>query len=298
MKPTLLKQTILAAAALGLTLFTSASWSANNFTASYLGAGTMGGSCGYSYRISGAEPADTAKHPVFVYMVGTNETYNNASAMAAVNSMAAKGYVAATIEYASGAFGTCSDISTKTSCAFNPNSSASAISQLCSRTSADCTKGIVVAGFSQGSVVATLAKNYDARIQAAFGMGTGVKYSAYDLSSCMANGKRTLTSDRLKVVNGEGDGFMGGSASGVRSQLQTLTGLNCGTGAYSCANSNNSGWQMVTHKQVSDGSAEHCYMRKGGCSINENSLDSGWQTGTASWALESNLKWLTTFTQK
>lgn len=299
MKNRLLKSVWLTGIFCASTFYGAAATAQTSFSATYNGAGTSGGDCTSTYNISGMEPSTAGTYPVFIYMVGTNENYTNASAMEAVKRMAAKGYVAATIEYASSQFGNCSVIGAKASCAFNPNSAASAVSQLCARGTADCSKGIVVAGFSQGSIMAILAKNYDARVQAAYGTGSGIKYSTYDLSACVADGNRTLPSDRLRAVNGEADEFMGGSASGVRSQLEKLTGLSCGNRAYGCLNSNDSGWLMVKHSQVGDGNAEHCYMRRsGGCFGSQDSLDSGWQSGTQSWQLESNLQWLTGFTAK
>jgi hypothetical protein len=270
-----------------------------SFSATYNGAGTSGGSCTSTYNISGMEPTGTGTYPLFVYMVGTAENHTNAAAMEAVKRMAAKGYVAATIEYANAQFGNCAVIGGKASCVFNPSNAASAVSQLCSRAKADCSKGIVVAGFSQGSIMAILAKNYDARVQAAYGMGAGVQYSTYDLRSCVANGNRTLHSDRLRAVNGELDNFNGGTASAARSQLQELTGLNCGSTAYGCLSPNNSGWLIVKNSQVADRSADHCYMRRSGdCFGSQSSLDAGWQGGTTNWQLESNLNWLTTFTAR
>jgi hypothetical protein len=48
---------------------------------------------------------------------------------------------------------------------------------------------------------------------------------------------------------------------------------------------------------VQDGSADHCYMRASGdCFGSQNSLDSGWKSGTANWQLEQNLNWLKGFT--
>lgn len=286
-------------AALSATILCSAASAQTSFSATYSGAGTSGGTCSSTYNISGMEPTTVGKYPVFVYTVGTNETYNDAAAMEAVKRMAAKGYVAATVQYASSQFGDCTVIGAKASCAFNPNSAASAISQLCSRAQADCSKGIVVAGFSQGSVIASLAKNYDARVQAAYAIGVGVQYSTYDLRACMANGNRALASDRLRAVNGEGDSFNGGTASAARSQLKEVTGLDCGTTAYGCLNTNNSGWLIVKNSQVYDLSADHCYMRKSGdCAGLEAYLDPGWQSGTQNWELETNLQWLTGFTTK
>jgi hypothetical protein len=270
-----------------------------NFASAYNGAGTSGGSCSMSYSIAGVEPSGTGPYPVFIYLVGTNEAYNNAAAMAAVNAMAGKGYVAATVDYAESQFGTCSVLSGKSSCVFNPNSTLSAVSQLCSRAKADCSKGIVVGGFSQGSILALLAKNYDARVQAAYGIGMSNAYSVYDLSTCVSNGKRSLPSDRLRAVDGERDNFAGGTQSAVQSSLQNVTGLACAAGSTACMNPNNSGWIIVKNSQVGDGSADHCYMRASGdCLGSQNSLDGNWNNGTANWSKDANLQWLTNFTTR
>jgi hypothetical protein len=284
---------MLAAAAVGAAAQTS------SFASSYNGASTSGGTCSMSYSIAGAEPSGPGPYPVFIYMVGTNETYNNAAAMAAVNDMASKGYIAATVDYATSLFGTCSVLSAKSSCVFNPNSALSAVSQLCSRAKADCSKGIVVGGFSQGSILALLSKNFDARVQAAYGIGMSNVYSMYDLSSCVSNGNRSLPSDRLRAVDGELDNFAGGAQAAVQTSLQNVTGLKCTAGSYACMNSNNSGWIIVKNSQVADGSADHCYMRASGdCFGSQNSLDSTWNNGTANWAKDPNLQWLTNFTTK
>ncbi|MBI5256994.1 MAG: hypothetical protein HY855_10885 [Burkholderiales bacterium] len=277
-------------------LCTTAAWSATtSFSSSYSGSGSTS-LCSTTYSIKGVEPADSAKHPVFLYMVGTTESYDNAQAMAAVNEMAAKGFVAAAVEYNSALFGSCSAIGAKAACIFKPSSTASAVSKLCSRARADCSKGIVVAGFSQGSVIATLAKNTDSRVRAAYGMGTHNLYTTYVMSSCMNAGKYTLPASNLRIVNGESDIFPGGTASTVRSSSQSVTGKSCGSGAYQCLNTNGSGWIMVKGSQVSDLSADHCYQRaSGGCVGLESLVDSKWKSGTENWSLPANLNWLAGF---
>lgn len=268
------------------------------FTDTYTGQGSGSTTCNTSFNIVGQEPTATGTHPVFVYMVGTNETYNNNGAAAtAVSRMAGRGFVAASIQYDSGEFGTCSQISGKAKCIFNPASAVSAISKLCSRATADCSKGIVVGGFSQGAVMATLAKNFDAGVQAAWGMGDGVIYSTFNLTSCMDNGTHALASDHLRAVDGQADQFLGPTESGVRSQLQSLTGFNCGTSATSCLQSNGSGWIIVLNGQVQSGNADHCYMRTNGCFSSEKTNDPNWLNGSDPWELNANLNWLTTFVQ-
>ena len=270
-----------------------AAWS-GTFTDTYSGSGGTS-SCLTSYKLRGNEPS-SGKHPVFLYMVGTTETYDNAQAMAAVNEMAAKGFVAAAVEYNSGTFGTCSQIGQKAACIFKPSSSASAVSKLCARATADCSKGVVVAGFSQGSVIATTAKNYDSRVRAAYGMGAHTTYSVYSLSSCMTAGTYTLPTSNLRIVNGETDTFPGGTPATVRASSQNVTGKNCGSSAYNCQNSNGSGWIMVRGSQVGDLSADHCYQRASGdCLGLQDVLDNGWRNGSDPWELKANLTWLAGF---
>jgi hypothetical protein len=267
------------------------------FTATYTGQGNGATTCNTAFNISGQEPSVAGTFPVFVYVIGTSETFTNASATAAVAGMASRGFVAATVAYNSGTFSGCSTIAGKAHCIFDAGSSTSAISRLCSRAKADCSKGVVVAGFSQGAVIATLAKNFDARVEAAWGIGDGVRYSIFNLTSCMGNGNRALPSSRLRAVDGEKDQFIGPNAANVRSQFLTLTGLACGT-SFNCLQSNGSGWYIVQNAQVGDGSADHCHMRRtGDCLGSQNSLDQGWQTGNDPWELNANLDWLTTFTR-
>jgi hypothetical protein len=291
-----MKRAVIAKVVMGLVL--SVAWSApawaqtlSSFTTTYKG-GSSG--CTTTYNIQGKEPSSTSRYPVFIYMVGTSETYNNASALAAVDEMAGRGFVAATIQYPNSSFGSCSTLTGRAKCAFDPATATSAVATLCARPTADCSKGIVVAGFSQGSILAILAKNYDTRVEAAYGLGAGVQYSLYDLRACVANGKRALSSTRLRAVNGEADSFMGGSEASVRGQLQELTGRNCSTA--SCLANDGSGWYIVKHAEASDGNADHCYMRaSGGCNGSQSSLDQKWLNGTYSWSVDPSLQWLSGF---
>ncbi|HWZ44552.1 MAG TPA: hypothetical protein VNW97_13840 [Candidatus Saccharimonadales bacterium] len=283
---------------LPLVLLSVSAWAQTSFTDTYTGQGSGATTCNTTFNINGMEPSATGAYPVFVYMVGTTETFNNdGAASAAVAGMVKRGFVAATIQYDSGQFGNCTQISGKAKCIFNPATAVSAVSKLCSRAKADCNKGIVVGGFSQGAVMATLAKNFDARVQAAWGMGDGVSYSTFNLNACMANGSRTLASDHLRAVDGQADQFIGPQISQVRSQLQTLTGFNCGTSATSCLQTNGSGWIIVLNGQVQSGNADHCYMRTNGCFSSETTNDPGWLNGTSAWELNPNLDWLSGFAQ-
>jgi hypothetical protein len=278
---------------------TTESLTTTTFTATYRGQGSGSTSCNTTFNISGAEPTDAGTFPVFIYMIGTTETFTNAPATAAVNAAASRGFVAATIQYNSGTFSGCSTLTGKSRCIFDASSATSAVSTLCARPKADCSKGVVAAGFSQGSVLADLSANFDPRVRAAYGMGDGVRYSFFNLSSCVGNGTtRRLPSDRLRAVNGEQDQFIGPNQNNVRSQMLTLTGLSCGSTATSCLNANGSGWIIVLNNQVADGSADHCYMRANGnnCGGSQNTTDAGWATGTQAFQLAANIDFLKSFT--
>ena len=265
------------------------------FTDSYLG--TDGGAaCDTAFDIVGSAPDDGLPHPVFVYTVGTNETFDNAAARAAVAAMAAKGFVAATVAYDTSTFGNCSVLAQKAACVFKRGSTSSAIARLCAR--GDCRKGVVSGGFSQGALLALLARNYDTRVAAAWGMGLFNRYGPYDLRSCVNNGKRKLASTRLRIVNGEQDVFGGSTAAGVRGASVAISAKTCGASAYSCLNTNGSGWLMVRNAEVSDRSADHCFYRKSkDCNGSQNILDARWKSGRKPWALPASLDWLKSYTR-
>src|SRR5688572_14777833 len=94
--------------ALALASIASIALAQPSFTSSYRGGSTA--SCATTYAIRGAEPTASGKYPVYVHIGGTGESHTSVWALGAVNAMAAKGFVAASIEYDNGSFGTCSTI--------------------------------------------------------------------------------------------------------------------------------------------------------------------------------------------
>ncbi len=263
------------------------------FTDTYMN-NANGPPCNSSFAMTGAEPSMAGKYPIFVYVVGTGESPTSRSALAAIYGMASRGYIAATVAYPNGTFGNCATLSGRSQCIFDSASADSAVSHMCARPNADCTKGIVGGGFSQGSVLATLAKNFDTRIRAAWALGAHVQYSTVDLNACMANGNHTIANAALRVVNGEADLFPppgNATAAANRTSSQNVTGFVCGASDFSCLQPNGSGWYVVQNSQDQDGSADHCYMRTGGgCAMDV--LDSGWENGTDPWELKANVDWV------
>lgn len=264
-----------------------------SFTSSYTGGSGSSTSCSSTYSIMGKEPT-TGRHPLLIWTVGTGQSYTDAMSTAVLNAAVARGFVAASVQYNSGTFGSGSTLTNRARCIYNGANVNSALSKLCARATADCSKGIVVGGLSQGSIMADLARNFDSRVQAAWDTGNGVKYSIYDLTSTVANGSaRVLSNTRLRVINGIRDTFLAGS-NGTRAQNERLTGFDCSSTATNCLQSNGAGWYIVSDSQVQDGQADHCYMTYGGC-IGASSLDNDWVNGTDVWTLNANLDWLQTF---
>lgn len=290
------KTLIRAGIALAITAASTLAAAQTSFTATYKGGSTS--ACGTSYSIVGAEPSAAGKYPVYIHVGGTGENYNSNWAMAAVNAAAAKGFVAATIQYDNGSFGTCTTISQRAKCIFDGTNVNSAIAKLCSRAKADCSKGVVTGGLSQGSIISVLSRNFDARIQASMGQGTGSTYTAaYNLESCMANGKHTQPGSRLRIINGERDMFVGGTEAIARSQAVLVTGISCSGSPTSCFQSNGSGWAIVKDTQVLDFYADHCFMGLGtyGAQCTGLPVDSNYQYGSGVWALPATMTWLKSF---
>ncbi len=268
-----------------------------SFTMTYKGGSTS--ACGSTYNIRGAEPSGSGKYPVYVHIGGTGEPYSGNWAMAAVNAAAAKGFVAATIQYDNGTFGTCSTISQRAKCIFNPSNANSAIAKLCARGKADCSKGIVTGGLSQGSIISVLSRDHDSRIRASMGQGTGTSYTAaYNLSSCMTNGKHAQPGNRIRIINGERDMFVGGTQATARASAERVTGIKCSSTSQSCFQSNGAGWYVVKDFQVADLNADHCFMGFGGIYGVQCSgllVDAYYQYGSGQWALPATIDWLKSF---
>jgi hypothetical protein len=72
----------------------------------------------------------------------------------------------------------------------------------------------------------------------------------------------------LRAVDGERDNFAGGTQAGGQSSLQKVTGADLRRGLVLL------------------------------CFGSQNSVDSNWNTGAASWAKDRNLQWPTNFTTK
>lgn len=220
--------------------------------------------------------------------------FNGPEAQALTQAMARRGFVAAAVDYDNHAYPYCSGLLSKAKCIFNAQSPESAIAKVCAREHADCDAGIVVAGFSQGANLASLAKNYDPRVRAAYLLGLGNRPdNLLDMTACAGDSATVLLPGEMRAVNGEHDGFFGMTTEGVRKQLQRTLGATCADQT-SCEQPGGGGWHIIRDADLKDGSADHCYFfhaANGVCS-QYSGLDPNWQSGNAAWAMEASLDWL------
>ncbi len=264
---------------------------------SYSGWNRRTNQCDVSTSMNVYLPQASGSFPVFLYTVGTGALVSSAEGELAAREMAKRGFVAAVLQYDSGAGFSCLSMQRKAECTYSQNASASAPALLCGLAQADCSKGIVVGGLSQGANMAILAANYDSRVRAAWLMGFGGGASGNSYTECFIDSKTALPSDRLRVVNGrEGQGQ-------PIANLNNSTGTFCWPSRQSCFRANGSGWYLVDNGQVEDGHADHCYFAgpasdgsEIGCSRNVVRGDVGWvPPATAPWSLNAGLNWLASF---
>ncbi|MHC5084636.1 MAG: carbohydrate-binding domain-containing protein [Planctomycetota bacterium] len=209
--------------------------------------------------------------------------------------MASRGFVAVSVEYdngwnTGGYPSNCSGILAKAAHIFDRTDPGSAISVISNLPGADCDLGIVTSGFIQGANLASLAKNYDDRVEAAFLIGNG--YTGW-FDSCLQDSATVITTDRIRSIVGAHDTAFGASPpNGVRIQQEVTTGISCGGGAYDCMQPDGSGWYMVQTFETADGDDDHCFYYSGTCGY---AFDDNFLNGTDVWSLAPSLDWLASF---
>jgi dienelactone hydrolase len=251
------------------------------------------------------QPAAPGGYPVFLFLIGTLRAHDNAAAREIVDRAAKRGYVAAAVDYDTIAFdfhpeGPCDSITAKAACSFAVESASapeSALHLICGNVridgrraglQADCDRGIVVAGFSQGGSLAMLARDHDERVRAAWVLGFHDQaLPDKDPLLCLHGsdgrppGPRRLPSERLRVVVGENDRML---RRPLQPHLEAVTGRRCEAGAAEpCFAEDGSGWAVVPNEQ--------CARR---CS-HEYLDDDRFRESARWWGADRSLDWLTGF---
>jgi hypothetical protein len=200
---------------------------------------------------------------VLIVSLGVGAPHTQVDGRTIAREAAKRGFVAASMQYANDLGGlSCEGIRRRATCSYNRNSTSSAVSRLCSRPKADCSRGIATAGHSLGGALAIRAKNFDSRVRATFTIGTA---NGFNTANCLNPGPadggtaprdRALRNSELRLYAGETE-FPEQTAA-ARNQV---TGQNCaaGNGTVNCLRTDGSGWYQVGNTEVADQIADHCY---------------------------------------
>ena len=245
------------------------------------------------FGIAGIEPdLPGEQFPVFVYVIGTNGDYVADHAMHWLETMAPRGFVAATVEYDNGLFSSCNHLRDRAQAIFAAEDPESAAFGLCARQSADCGRGIVVAGHSQGSLVALLAADFNPDVAAAVPTGTGYRLAGAvpNFAECIVE-ERVLPNDRVRAVTGASDPVWGGLDAKIQ-QLSAMTGEVCES-SWDCTTDGH-GWHLIPDRAVADSDADHCFFAIGNDCSEE--LDPAWSQGQDPWAVPALLDFLQSHT--
>jgi dienelactone hydrolase len=250
------------------------------------------------YQLPNSAVFGKGPYPVAIWIPGTFELPYDPLSVLFMTQMAQRGFLAASIEYSNEELAqTCSAYTPRAKSMFASSQSTSAIGTICKLSGANCAKGIVTAGISQGGILAVLARNYSTQVQATYALSTGAVNNAgigVNLSSCMAKSATALPADRLTVVNGQAD-----PAFGTQSSTQAASGITCPSGSTQCWSSDGSGagWYIVQNSEVVGDVAGHCYIDNDDV-CNDNFQKNWAPPATYNWSLVSNLNWLATFGTK
>jgi hypothetical protein len=257
---------------------------------SYSGSVNNGAACTTPYKTAGFEPVDPsgARHPLFLYFVGTafipgdaSATYTSEAASKVTEAMARRGFVAFSVEYDNGPVAWISDHVAQLACLFGSANSASLLAGACALPNVDCDLGIATWGHSQGALVAHLAANSDARVRAVWATGYGGDVRA------------TLAPNRFRVVNGEGD-----TTNGLVASLNSTAGFTSAEcpddGRKECLRADGSGWIIVQRVDCRTSTADHCWFDKRACTEAALTLEPNWidPVSTKPFALERNADWV------
>jgi dienelactone hydrolase len=242
--------------------------------------------CNIQGGLYGNEPDTGSGYPVFVWAMGSYGSYNGVEAQKFTREAAARGFVAGSASYDSVEGLSDAAIDGKARCIYNGSVPASAVARLCARPKADCSKGIVGAGFSQGGAITLRAANHDARVRAAYALGVSGPLNPGLIAQ--PAGVRALPNDRLRITTGQKDVERSGTSA-----LDAITGNGCAPNWGPCFRGDGSGYYIVQNFEVADGVADHCFFEGGGkCSVNPP-FDPNWPPPSqVPWALAPNLDWL------
>jgi pimeloyl-ACP methyl ester carboxylesterase len=274
--------------------------------AEYRGVGTFRNStCGKSRAFVYYEPAGPGPAPIAVYLPGTVTRHDDPLFLMYLQRLAARGYVAASVDYGQFAvlcsFG-CRCYKPRADCLFDPEGPGSLVSVLAARTRGDPSLGIVVWGHSQGGYMALMAGDLNPDVRRVVATGATDCGGYYD---CIGPGARGLPSDRIRVVIGEHDRTAPPHQAADRDTtpgfLRQLAGLTeqpeaCrAPGNRSCFRPNGSGFYIVRDEETAEGVGDHRFWQnsEGARGNRVDSLDTVYLGAPEKpWSLDATIDWL------
>lgn len=203
----------------------------------------------------GAAPDDAAGCPVFVWVPDTTNVHDSELCRAVISRAAAKGFVAASVKFRDWMFSP-GGIDANARAIFGQHPE-SVVSQLAGHEAASASRGLVVAGFSQGAAIAARAAAHHVEARAAWLVGFN-------------EGAVSFQADSYRVVNGEHD-----------------------MGRPEQRNADGSGWWVVQDELVTDGHAGHAYLHAAEHLWSAwTPPEARWVSLDDWWTLNANLDWL------
>ncbi len=283
--------------------------------------------CDHRMHFVGSEPAEPGRYPVAIFFVGTNGTYDARGIVERVlPALARQGFVAATVAYENntlfGAAQNCSLYRDNAACVVRNDADYvngqrhSALAQLCGRPNADCSKGVVFLGHSQGGLTAVqafrttpLAPPGEAvpQLVAVAPMGVGAEgyllgIRVIDLRSCMAAETLPVDPTAVRIVNGENDRYFNGpdaDQAGGQTALELVTGRACSVPSWDCRGTRGDGYLLVKPSELSHGRAAHDFMHDFAQTPIAEFAEPNWSApdNAAPWSLYATVRWLRSQTQ-
>jgi hypothetical protein len=252
---------------------------------SYMGSASGSSGCTVSSATLGFEPADApgGKHPLFFYFVGTtfsssdtSARYDSVAAKTVTEAMARRGFVALSVQYDN----TLSLSTDKLTCLYASSNAQSALAVACALPQVDCNLGIATWGHSQGALMAHAASQFEPRVRAVWTTG----YSG---------GSFPLSTNRLRVVNGEGD-TMNGRWDTIKKAAGFGSSECPDDGRADCLRPDGSGFIIVRKSDCVTSSADHCWFDRRFCGDGAITLEPNWTDKKSSkpFALEANADWV------
>lgn len=273
---------------------------------SYLGTEGSRGACLKRYRIVGHAPAAAGRHPLFLYFVGTNlsgnaaeaEDYQSATPLHVTAAMAARGYVAYSVQYDNGLATWLSNRKAVMRCLFDATAQGGLVEQLCQQasgsTAVDCAKGIATWGHSLGGAIAISARNVEPRVRAAWATGVG-GIKAWDGTP------PALPTHRIRIVNGSKDavpllGWLIGNNNDTRRlsrELALTPAQDCPGQQHQCLRPDGSGWILVQPDELAPRrNPDHCWFYTMSCNQRSSFVEANFIGGRSRISINENADWL------